>query len=83
MSNQTFIANLKKAIRDRETANVGGGGFSGDDLREVLRALEAESGLRVMLTRLAAGLREHAADGALPKHFCALDLYQVDEALSK
>lgn len=36
----TFLANLKKAIRDNETVTIGGGIFTPDELREILRAIE-------------------------------------------
>jgi hypothetical protein len=36
----TFLANLKKAIRDNETVTIGGGVFTPDELREILKAIE-------------------------------------------
>lgn len=39
--NETFIANLKKAIRDKDIVTIGGGDFSTVELMRVLIALEA------------------------------------------
>lgn len=39
--NETFIANLKKAIRDRDIVFIGGGDFTTLELINVLMALEA------------------------------------------
>lgn len=40
MSNQSFIANLKAAIRLNEQVSIGGGTFWPDELQAVLEALE-------------------------------------------
>ena len=37
---ETFLANLKKAIRNRETVSTGGGKFSHEELRKVLDEIE-------------------------------------------
>lgn len=39
---KTFIANLKKAIRDNENVTIGGGVFTPDELREILEVLERD-----------------------------------------
>lgn len=39
--NETFIANIKKAIQDHSTLEVGGGTFSGQELKDVLFVMEA------------------------------------------
>lgn len=36
----TFIANLKHAIRNRETVTIGGGEFTPQELQEVVKKLE-------------------------------------------
>ena len=38
---KTIQANLKKAIRNRETVVIGGGAFSGEELTSLLMAVEA------------------------------------------
>lgn len=37
----TFIANLKHAIRNRETVIIGGGEFTPEELKEILNSIEA------------------------------------------
>lgn len=37
---KTFVANLRRAIRNRETVDVGGGLFKPDELQAVVDALE-------------------------------------------
>lgn len=37
----SFLANMKQAIRNRETVEIGGGLFSGDELDSVAKALAA------------------------------------------
>ena len=37
---QTFKANLKRSILNREPADIGGGRFSPDELRELLNRIE-------------------------------------------
>lgn len=39
MALETFIANLKGAIRNRETVTIDGGEFNTEELQEVLTAL--------------------------------------------
>lgn len=39
--NETFIANLKKAIREKDIVTIGGGDFTTLELINVLLALEA------------------------------------------
>lgn len=46
---QTFIANLKHAIRNRETVCLGGGVFHPEELKVVLAALEGTPTSREML----------------------------------
>lgn len=41
---KTFISNLKKAIRDREMVEIGGGEFYNEELRIILAALEETQG---------------------------------------
>lgn len=36
----TFIANLKHAIRNRETVIIGGGEFTPEELKEILNSIE-------------------------------------------
>lgn len=51
---KTFIANLKKAIRDQETVSIGGGLFSGSELKAVLTQLTPPqpSGFKTTLFKL-------------------------------
>ena len=38
---QTFMANLKHAIANRETVSIGGGDFTPDELKAVLAQIDA------------------------------------------
>ena len=38
---QTFIANVKRAIWNQETAIIGGGEFTPSELKEIVKALES------------------------------------------
>lgn len=56
-----FIANLKYAIRNRETVTIGGGEFSGDELKEVAEALVA-SKAQAQAASLPGGARPAVLD---------------------
>lgn len=43
---KTFIANVKQAIRNRETVTIAGGEFDREELAQVVAVLEAMPGLR-------------------------------------
>lgn len=39
---KTFLANLKKAIRDNENVTIGGGIFTPAELRQILEVIERD-----------------------------------------
>ena len=46
-----MIANIRKAIWDRETVTIGGGQFAGEELRLLLRQLETGQAIAAGLIR--------------------------------
>lgn len=46
-------------------------------------AVNTAEDMKVMLIRLTAALKAHAAEGTMPGHFCLLDIEQAENALRK
>jgi len=66
----TFAANLRYAIRNRQSVEIGGGTFSGDELRAVLNTIEdktagiaIEPSTAVALIDFLSGFEEDNEDG--------------------
>lgn len=57
---QTFLSNLKQAIRNRETVMIGGGSFEGDELlalRDALQNALSEKSVVTPVTAIMANLK--------------------------
>jgi len=68
----TILANLKHAIRNKETVTIGGGDFSAKDLKEVVTALEASQAQAAALQEIVTLLDTHpeATEGNSKVHYC-------------
>lgn len=69
---EAFLANLKHAIRNRETVTIGGGAFSPDELKEVVAALESLQAKTEALEEIAQMMEGHpdAQVGSSKVHYC-------------
>lgn len=67
-----FIANLKHAIRNRETVSIGGGEFSTDELKAVADALAKADAQATALQDISKMLATHpeANEGNSKVHYC-------------
>jgi len=68
----TFIANLKHAIRNKETVRIGGGDFSANELKDAVAALEAAQARAAALQEIVTLLETHpdAKEGNSKVHYC-------------
>jgi len=68
----TILANLKYAIRNKETITIGGGDFSANELKEVVAALEAAQARAAALQEIVTLLENHpeAKEGNSKVHYC-------------
>lgn len=69
---ETFVANLKRAIRDHETVSIGGGQFSPAELKTVVAVLETAQAHAAALQEIANILSDHpdANIGHKKVHYC-------------
>lgn len=68
----TFIANLKHAVRNKETVSIGGGEFSHTELKAVAAKLEAAQAAQAALQEISKMLARHpeANTGNSVVHYC-------------
>lgn len=68
----TFLANLKHAIRNKETVRIGGGDFSANELKDAVAALEAAQARAAALQEIVTLLETHpdAKEGNSKVHYC-------------
>ena len=69
---ETFVANLKRAIRDHETVSIGGGEFSPSNMRTVVAVLETAQAHAAALQEIAKMLSDlpEAKVGNSKVHYC-------------
>lgn len=79
----TFIANLKYAIRNRETVSVGGGEFSTEELKEVLATLEAATSPCDRSASLPRGGLLYTGPEAIKQFLYCLDVHFQSKAPGK
>lgn len=68
----TILANLKYAIRNKETVTIGGGDFSAAELKVMVAALEASQAQAAALQEIVTLLETHpeAKEGNSKVHYC-------------
>lgn len=68
----TFIANLKHAIRNQEIISIGGGKFSRSELKAIVAELEAAQKNAAALQEISKMLATHpeANEGNSKVHYC-------------
>lgn len=69
---ETFIANIKRAIRNRETVAIGGGKFATSELKVVADALAKAQAHATALQEISKMLATHpeANEGNSKVHYC-------------
>ena len=60
---KTFAANLGCAIRNREIVHIGGGEFTGDELREVLKTINDAIAWRYRIDAIREKIYDEHATG--------------------